>query len=254
MSKRLVLILALALILRLIFLNEIPPGPSYDEIQVILNSQSLAKTGMSIPGTVTGIFGPVRGNIETGVFSELGSYILSLWTFIFGLSWPYIKIPFVLTSLGMVIFVYLITKKITNQNCALIATLLFSINPWSVHIERTAYESLFSYLAYLAAIYLFIRLSGWKILYILPILILGFLTYFGAKPQFPLIIILGVILNYLYFPKRIKKNTKSLFILATCGMVFLIVYGLFFLNNPYNLRLSETKNKSFQQTVGPLCR
>lgn len=249
MSKWLVLIIILAAILRFIYLNEVPPGPSYDEIQVILNSQSLAKTGKSIPGTVTGIFGQAKGNIETGVFSELGSYILALWTLVFGLNWTFIKIPFILTSLGMVIFIYLITKKITNQNCALIAALLFSINPWSIYIGRTAYESLFSYLAYLAVIYFFIRLPGWKILYILPILIIGFLTYFGAKPQFPLLIILGLFLNYLYIPKVGKKNIKPLLVLTVGGVIFLAMYVLIFINNPASLRLGETKNQTYQQIV-----
>src|SRR5437764_1177252 len=146
MGRWLIGILILAALLRTIFLNEIPPGPSFDEIQVVVNAASITKTGQSIPGTVTGIFGKSQGDFETGVFSELGSYLLVPWTAVFGLNWPFIKVPFVLVSLGMVLLVFLITKRIINQKVALLAALLFALNPWSIQLGRTAYESLFSYL------------------------------------------------------------------------------------------------------------
>lgn len=152
-NKFLIGILFLALLLRVIYIKEVPPGVAFDEIQVIINSVSLAKTGQPIPGTVTGIFGQTLGNYRPGIFSELGSFVLVPWIYFFGFGWPQIKIPFILLDLGMITLVYLITKRLINKNAGLVSAFLFTINPWSIHLGRTTYESLFSYFFYLAAIY-----------------------------------------------------------------------------------------------------
>lgn len=56
----------LALILRLYRLGEVPPGIANDEINIIINAQSLLKTGQNIPGVVTGIFG--SGKIPVKIY------------------------------------------------------------------------------------------------------------------------------------------------------------------------------------------
>lgn len=250
MSKWLILILILGVFLRVIFIGEIPPGPAFDETQVIINSVSLAKTGQPIPGTVTGIFGQALGNYKSGVFSELASFLLIPWIYFFGFSWPFIKIPFVLISLGMIVFVYLIAKKLVNKNCALIAALLFAINPWSIHLSRSAYESLLSYLFYLMAIYVFVSLQGKKLLLAIPALILGFLSYFGAKPLLPPFLIALFLSNILSHSKTLKENTKFLLIIGISMTVFFLGYMLIFINHPASIRLGETKSsQSYSELV-----
>lgn len=249
-KKVLILILIFAFIIRIIALNEIPPGSSFDEIQVIENASSIAKTGKQIPGTLTGTIGSSSGDIQTGVFSELGSYILAIWSFIFGTNWPFIKLPFIMTSLSIIVFVYFIAKKLTDKKCATIAAIIFTINPWSIYLGRTAYESLFSFFFYLFAIYVFINFEGKKILFSIPALILGFLTYFASKPQFPFIILSGILFNYLSFKKNFRKNIKFLLITTISLISFFIFYTFLFIGNPSSLRLSEIKSqKSYESLV-----
>lgn len=234
------LILIFAAILRLAYLGEVPPGPAFDEIQVIINSISLAKTGQPIPGTVDGIFGQARGNYQSGIFSELASYSLVPWMYIFGFSWPAIKIPFILASLGMIIFVYLITKKLINKNCGLIAALLFSINPWSVYVGRTAYEPLLSYVFYLIALFEFINLTGWKLLIPLLFSFLGFLSYFAAKSQLLPLVFFGVLFNQIYHP---KKNIRPIILVIILTLTFFVGYMIIFLSHPASYRLGETASQ-----------
>jgi hypothetical protein len=149
----LILILSLAIILRTAFLNEIPPGFIHDEIPLALNAQSLIQTGQPIPGTLTGITGKANGDFSTSIFAEYSSMLLIPWVKLFGLSWPYIKIPFIILNLGLLLVIFLISKKLFNNKIALISGFLFAVNPWSIQMGRTLYEYI-SFAYYYLAIYI----------------------------------------------------------------------------------------------------
>lgn len=237
----LLLILLVALILRIIYLGEIPPGLAHDEIHVILNTRSLLTSGQNIPGTLTGIIGSVSGEYQTGVFSELGAYMLIPWVLLFGLTWPLIKIPFVLTSIGIILLTYLITKRLVNEKVALFAAAISAVNPWSIHFGRSAFESLFSFFFYSLAFYLAISLKGWKILLSIPFFLLGFGTYFAAKPQFIPLVFLSVLAIKITRP---KEPLKPLITLVGCLTITFLVYLFALQVNPASSRFSELKSSS----------
>lgn len=238
--------IVIALFLRLIVLGEVPPGLANDEANIILNAQSLLHTGSNIPGVVTGIIGQPTGSFGAGIHSEISSYILALFYAVIGFSWPLIKLPFILASLGVVIFSYLITKNLLNKPIALIVLALAVINPWSIQFARSGYESILSACFYLAAIYLVLRVKNWKILYVLPLLMAGFLSYFSAKT---LLLPLALIILMAVKLFRPKESLKPTIVLNIFIILFIIGYGILLKNSPAGVRIRELNNTSTADTV-----
>lgn len=236
-----IIILFLALSLRLYGLDLNPIGITHDdELHEIINSKSLAITGFSVPGVVTGIL-TQNGHCIVGdcVYGELESYILIPWMLIFPLGLVLSKIPFVI---GSVLLVFATGKLFENLSkntiIGMIVGLSIAINPWAIYFGRTAYPQLISHLFYILGLYFFTRHKSYKSNLILGSLfsVSASLFYFGAKPILPLIILWGIIYNLYQFKLR-NFNFTFLFILV----VTLIISGYFFkLSTSYaGIRLKE---------------
>lgn len=240
------LILALAFLLRFVFINEIPPGIHWDEIQDVLSAQSLSKTGEPMPGMATGILGTPRGDVGKSVFGELGSYLPIPWFWIFNLSWPYLKIPYILTSIGIIVLIYLLAKKLINSQVAIISALLLAVNPWLIFVGRSAYESLFSYLFYFLALLMVISLRGWKILISIIPFILAFASYFGAKPPPLPLTLLSIFL--VKFTQK-KPSLRPVITLNIIIIIILFFYYLILSQSLAGLRIQELNRSGELSTI-----
>lgn len=236
----------IGLILRIVYLNEVPPGLANDEANIILNAQSLLHTGQNIPGVVTGIFGSFSGEYEAGIHSELSSYLLVPIVWLTNFSWPLIKLTFVVLSLGIVVLNYFIVKKLLNKEAGLIAFILSAVNPWLIFFARSGYESILSSFFYLLAVYLAISLKGWKTLYSLIFFLLGFFCYFSAKT---LLLPLGLAVLGYTFLFKIKQSIKPVLFLNFIFIVFLLIYAPLLAKSPAGARYQELKSDSFQDLV-----
>jgi 4-amino-4-deoxy-L-arabinose transferase-like glycosyltransferase len=229
-------ILLLAVFLRTIYLAQVPPGLNYDELHAILNAQSIAKTGRLIPGMATGIIGSPTGDYLSGIFGEVGSYLLVPFVSLFGISTLAVKIPYILSHLCLILLVYLIVKRLTNRQIGLIAACLMAINPWSIHFARTAYESNFAFFFYFLSIYLLMNLKGWKIFWSVPFLLGGFLSYFATKVQLIPIGFLGILITKLFSP---RKSLKPILYLTGFLVLFTIIYFVLLKAHPAGERIKE---------------
>lgn len=239
-------ILALALLLRIIFLKEVPPGIANDEVNIIINAQSLLYTGENIPGIVTGILGETSGNLGSGIHSELSSYFIIPFIALFGFSWPIVKLPFILASLGVVWVSYLLAKRFVNHETGLIAAFLAAVNPWSIFFARSGYESIFSAFFYLLAIYVILGFKKWRILWSLPLFLLGLLSYFSAKTlMLPLAIISLVGVKLL----GLKNSFKPILVVNSLLLLFLVFYLPILSKGPAGERFGELKNQNIQDIV-----
>lgn len=245
MKSLLFAILSFAFLLRIIFINEIPPGIANDEINIIINAQSLLKTGQNIPGVVTGIFGQPTGNLAGGIHSEISSYLIIPFLTL-GLQWPYVKLPFILASLGIIYISYLLVKKLINKEAALLVAFLAAINPWSIFFARSAYESIFSAFFYLCAIYIVLNLKSWKILWSIPFFLAGFLSYFSAKT---LMIPIAFVLLLSVKLMGIKGSFKPTLVVNIFLLIFSLVYFPLLLKTPAGIRFNELKNYHSSETV-----
>jgi len=215
------LVIVLALILRTYNLNLNPVGITHDEIHDLINAKSLASTGQNTPGTVAGIFtknGMCDGNC---IFGELASFILIPWMKIVPLDIIWSKIPFLLAALGIVYFGGKLFENLSGKrSVGGIAGLLLAINPWAIHFGRTALENLLAFGFYLAGLYFFTKekMSGKDYWLGLVVMILGSLSYMGAKPLFPFLIVLVLVYRFLFDKK--KQLKQSLIILGVAIIFF----------------------------------
>jgi hypothetical protein len=236
--KRILIIILVALLLRLVNLSTIPPGMANDELNIAINAESILKTGSNVPGVVTGIIGKTAGDISFGIHSELSSYIIVPFIAVFGFSSVSVKIPFVLASIGIVLIGYLLAKRMFDRKIAVVSAALLAVNPWLIFFGRSAYESMLSSFFYLLSILLIIRLTGWKKIYSILPLIMGFLCYFSAKTlMIPVAIMAScasVILNK-------DRNFKPLLILNMLVIVFVAAYLFILPTTPAGTRINELK-------------
>lgn len=242
----LVLIFFVAFTLRFVLLDKIPPSIANDEINIILNAQSFLKTGQNIPGVVTGIFGKPDGDLSGGIHSEISSYLLIPALALFGLNLASSKLTFVLISLGIVFIIYKLIKKLVNEEAAIFAAILASLNPWLIFFGRSAYESIISTFFYLLALYLVISRKGKQIFWALPFFIAGFLSYFSAKT-----ILLPLTLFSIYLVKQFqpKQSLRPIIILNLIVILFLLVYSFLLTQGPAGGRFAELKNPNIKKIV-----
>lgn len=242
-------IIILALLIRLLGLSLNPVGITNDEVHDLINAKSLAIIGHNTPGTVAGIFtknGICDGNC---IFGELASFILIPWMKFAPLGIIWSKIPFLIAAIGIVYFGAKLFENLTDKkSVGLVTGLLLAINPWAIHFGRTALENLFTFCFYLAGLYLFTKkkVSYGGLFLGLILFVLGFLSYLGAKPIFPFLIILVVAYRWFFDPQKNKKQLISILIL---GITVFIAYCLILPKTMAGARLNETNDSTQLQLV-----
>lgn len=246
-GPKLILLLSviLAFLLRTIFLREIPPGFIHDEIPLALNAQSLVKTGRPLPGTLTGLTGAAVGEFKTNIIAEFSSHLLIPWVAFFGINWPWVKIPFVILNLVLMVIVYLITRELFNAKSALIAAFMFVVNPWSIQMGRSLYEYV-AFVFYFLAVYIGLKATGRKIYMSIPFLFAGFFTYYAAKPQ---LLALGFVLLVGSKIIRKKEIIGPLLLINIFLFIFVLVYFYFLNSHPAGERIRELGTGNFGESA-----
>ncbi|MFA6518154.1 MAG: hypothetical protein WCV93_00700 [Candidatus Shapirobacteria bacterium] len=231
-------IITLALVLRVWGYDKNPVGLVHDEIHQLVNAKSLLLTGKEAAGTGAGVFNNnpyCEGNC---VFGELPSYLLVPFALL-PTNFPWLKLPFIILSLAMVYLGGKFFENLTgNKKIGMLVGLVTAINPWSVNFGRTAYENLFSFMFYFWSLYLWTK-KPVKLTNKIGAIVTGLaasLCYFGAKPIFVPIMLLG--LGYSWFEE--KKNIRKYLILGMVVVILMAGYGLILKNSYAGVRLKET--------------
>lgn len=218
-TKVLILILFLALVLRVIHLNDKASGT--DEIPSINNSKTIFKEGLS---SVKDFGNPPGFYYFSGVVLLLNSIFL-------------LKLTMVLIGLLTIVLAYFITKKILDEKTAIVASFLLSINPmhvlYSQHI-RVYILLMLVYLISILLLYKFIKNRDNKSLIFLAAIyaISIYLHYFSA------IFILAHIITFFYFTRRDKKLMKKYFICLIIAGIACLPLVPYFLGQ-YNYMITQ---------------
>ena len=202
----LIAILVLASVLRLYKLSSFPAGLNADEAALGYNAYSLLLTGKDEHGHSW----PV--NLESfGDFKPAGyAYLLIPFIKVFGLTEFAVRLPSAIFGILAVLFVYKLTKELSNEGCALCAAILLAISPWAIHFSRGAWEVNVATTLILMGVWLFLKrrfelcaLSFALSMYtyqsarlIAPVLGLGLLLLYRPKK----IVLSGLLLLLLLFP------------------------------------------------------
>lgn len=231
-------ILLLAAAIRFLWLDRIPHSINIDQLYYLLNAKAFALTGKDLSQTITPFdvlrFTPPPQEL---VQAELPHFLEMLTVGFFPFSLFGAFLPNAILGVATVLLIYLIAKKLWNEQIALISSFIAAVNPWFVFIGRTAYEMIPATCFYLAAFYILLIAKRWKILFALPLFILAFYSYIGTKIILLPIGLVFILYCYFYIHKQnFAKQYATLFIFLTSFVLF-FAFQITHANSPS--RLSE---------------
>ncbi|MBI2599374.1 glycosyltransferase family 39 protein, partial [Candidatus Daviesbacteria bacterium] len=245
----LILILALAFILRITGINNNPPSMYGDELTMLLDVNSILHTGFDI----TGKFLPL--NFEMGGGRPVGYGYFSLpFVAIFGPTTLSIRLLSVLSGVGIVFLIYLLGKFLFFKEVGYVAALLTAISPWDLSLSRGGFETHFALFLGLLAVVLFLMAEKRPWFYVISALSFGLSINTYSTYKLSLSLFLPLLLWFTNFKERFSNNKGYLVASALIVVLFillLIFQALFTSSETRFLNLNifaqkETKNQITQ--------
>ena len=215
--KILLFILAVAALLRLWRINEVPVSLFGDELDVGYHAYSILKTGKDYSGNPW----PIH-------FQSLAEWRTPLYLYsavptvaVFGISPLGVRLPAIVFGILGVWALYLLIKEISqDERLALLTSAVLAFSPWHIQYSRAAFEvTLLLFLLLLGLYFFFKSLKNPRILW-LSMAILAFTpwVYSTAKLFTPILLVFLLFLykkDLLSFPK--KYLLYGLFALLAVG-------------------------------------
>lgn len=227
------LIIILAAIPRFLLLNTIPAGVNYDELDYLLNAKAIYQTGTDLTNT----WNPLSlTTLPTeSPKGELVSLILAPFIGPLPFSPFNLRYPFALFGILSVVLVYLITRKLWSEKPALIASLVWAINPLAIFNSRVGFDAPIAATLYLLFFTILLYASNWSLLFALIPLFLAFYTYIGTK----LIFLPFAFITILYTWKKSHRQKY-----AKQHRIILLVTALIFIHFIVKLPSLPASNRS----------
>jgi len=211
MSRKSLLILAAIIVFGfLIRIYKITALPMYgDELTMVYDTYSILKTGKDSTGQAF----PLTFRMGSG---RPGGYIYASipFVYLFGPSEWGVRSLSLLSSLGIMVLMYFLGKKLFSERVGLIASFLTSISLWDIYLSRGGFEAHFALFLALFGITMFLykRYLWWAV---------GWGIAIHTYPTFKLTLpLMFVILIWFSGVKNVVKN--KLFIVS---MVILVLFG-----------------------------
>jgi hypothetical protein len=200
-------IVVVGFLLRMYNLSNLPMYG--DELTMVYDTYSILKTGKDSTGQTL----PLTFRMGAG---RPGGYIYASipFVYLFGPTEWGVRSLSVLSSLGIIILMYFLEKKLFSEKIGLIASFLTSISIWDIYLARGGFEAHFALFLALLGITTFVygKYIPWAIAWGLTIF-----TYPTFKLTLPLIFFVLIWFNGI---KNVVKNKifiVSLIILAIFG-------------------------------------
>jgi 4-amino-4-deoxy-L-arabinose transferase-like glycosyltransferase len=151
--KYLFVVVILGFILRTINIGNVPPALNWDEVSHGYNAYSILKTGKDEWGVSWPIIFRAYGDYKLPIYI----YLTTLPELIFGLTPFAVRSVSSFAGVGLIIFSYLLTKKLWGKNVALFTALLVAIEPWTLFLSRGAFEANLGQFFVVSGTYFFIK-------------------------------------------------------------------------------------------------
>lgn len=210
------LILILFLITRLYKIAEIPVSVYWDEASIGYNAYSIATDLKDEWGVTLPLHFRAFGEFKLPVYI----YSTAILVKAIGLNAYAVRLPAVFYSLGTLIIVYLLTRKITKRDgLAILASFILSFSPWFFIFSRTGYEATAGLFFFLTGTYLFTLLEKNKFYVILSMV--AFILSFYSYNSFRIIIPIWLVFLLAYQFHDFKAIRKHLLVLSISAILFL---------------------------------
>ncbi|BCX14803.1 MAG: hypothetical protein KatS3mg088_486 [Patescibacteria group bacterium] len=228
MKKIAIITIIAIVIIRFFSINLIPPGISDDEVEYAISAESYSLYNRDISGSRFPI--SLFESQTYGKISAIPPILTSVPLKIIKFNVTNLRILYMFVNLITAFFVYILTLRLTNsKKTALLGSILFLVNPWSIYLSTYIGDSPFALLFYLSFIATLLIFNGWKLIIPFLILIMAFFSYHGGK-----IILLPILLITLLFKKKVDKKIKpkEFIIITILTTIFLLTYLIISLNLP----------------------
>jgi 4-amino-4-deoxy-L-arabinose transferase-like glycosyltransferase len=218
-------VLLFFLITRIYKIAEIPASVYWDEASIGYNAYSIATDLKDEWGDKLPLHFRAFGEFKLPV------YIYSVAVFVkaMGLNEYAVRLPAVLYSLGTLVLVYLLVKKITAREAiATLASFILAVSPWYFIFSRTGYEATAGIFFFLLGTYLFLltERSGWLLVGTSLSFILSFYSYNSLRIVIPIWLI--ILFVYKFKELTTKKNLLLLSISLALFILSLVpIYRLY---------------------------
>ncbi len=219
-------IIIIFLFTRLYKITQIPGSVYWDEASIGYNAYSIATDLKDEWGDFLPLHFRAFGEFKLPV------YIYSVVPFVklIGLSALTVRLPAAFYSLGTVVIVYLLVKKITGKEVnALMSAFILTLSPWFFIFSRTGYEVTAGIFFFLIATYL--ALFSLKNKYFFLLSIFSFLLSFYSYNSFRIIIPVWITILFGYSYIKTKNKINLIPVLTISIIIFLVsmipVYRLY---------------------------
>lgn len=215
-------IIIVALFFRFFWLDRIPNAIGGDELAYVISAKSIVFTGHDL----TGMWNPLSAFLfqypPNEQQAELPYFIHLPFSGLFPFSLLTARFPIALFSVGIVILLYLIAKRLFDANTAFAVGVIAGVNPWMVYIGRTSYEWSIAAFFYLLGLYLILQKEKKLILLSAIAFLLGFYSYIGTK----IILIPFVLLSILLALRLNEKTYRKQYTVVAVASVLLTLFFL----------------------------
>lgn len=162
------------------------------------------------------LFAPILGPLPTNLFTA--------------------RLPYVLINTVLVVFLYLLAKKLFNPKIAFFASLVAIFSPWGFYVSRTSFDAPVALTFFVVSLYFIVSFRGWKLLWSVLPLSLAFYSYIGTKVIF--LPFVAICLLYCWFHLHRRPRIWPYLIVFFVSSLLLIRY----LNGSTGARLAEMNN------------
>lgn len=232
------LLFFLSLFLRALWLDKIPVGIVHDNMIFVLNAKAFFYTGHD----VTGLWSPfsLAPIPDEPAQAELPYIFLApIIGFLPSSLFAAHIFHATLNSLLTVVLFFLVLKLLSKWP-AFIVGLVICFNPWNIFFGRSAFEASVALFFYIFALFILIKTTGWKKLWSLIPLFLGFYTYMAYKITFlPYVFVISL---FTWSQIDHKRYTKQYIVFLTLCVLF---FSFFILNVNKNNTASRLSELSF---------
>lgn len=217
----LLLVMGLALVLRLVWLDQAPKGALIDEAHFGYIAYSLVETGKDEHGVSWPIIFKGFGDQKLPAYG----YALIPFVKLLGLSTFTIRIPSVIAGTLLVLGMYLVLRELNfNKTLSLLGGLFVAVNPWSFFLSRIGFESNLALGFFGFALWALLKMTrskhwGWAVA---SAVLLG-LTWYSYIAYRPITVGIAVIfLAVAFWQKSINWQKVGIFIVSLIVSVSLL--------------------------------
>ncbi len=219
MKQKIILlaILLLGFVLRVSFINSSPPSLYGDELTIVLDANSLMKTGHDQLGNFLPLTFPMGAGRPAGYV-----YFSIPFVALFGPTAIGVRLLSILSGLGIILLTYLLCRKLFSEKAGMGAAFLIAISPWDISLSRGGFEAHFALFLALLGVYLLLKAREKPALYLFSAICFGLTihTYPTYKITMPLL--LFFLIWFVGFKNTFQGQAKK-YLLG--GAVILVVFG-----------------------------